>query len=177
MKEAFISKYLILFIPIALALIGVSNATEGTVDPSSMVEAHNKWRSQVGVPDIKWSDTLARTAQVWADKLKSKGCLLKHSQGSGYGENLYEAGPIRWSDGTKETQSVTSRMVVDSWGNEKQDYNYENNSCSNVCGHYTQVVWKNTNEVGCGMAICNDKSQVWVCNYNPPGNYIGEKPY
>jgi pathogenesis-related protein 1 len=46
-----------------------------------------------------------------------------------------------------------------------------------LCGHYTQVVWKNSMEVGGGMAICDNKSQVWVCNYNPPGNVEGEKPY
>jgi pathogenesis-related protein 1 len=142
-----------------------------------MVTAHNKWRSEVGVPDLKWSNALAKTAQAWADKLKSEGCILKHSQGSGYGENLYQAGPITRSDGTRKAQSVTPQKVVDSWGKEKQNYNYKDNSCSGVCGHYTQVVWKNTKEVGCGMAICSDKSQVWVCNYNPPGNFTGEKPY
>ena len=177
MKEAFNSKYLSLFAPLVLALIGITYSTEGTINPSSMVAAHNKWRSEVGVPDIKWSDTLAKTAQAWADKLKRKGCTLKHSQSSGYGENLYEASPITWSDGTKEVQSVTPQKVVDSWAKEKRNYNHDKNSCSGVCGHYTQVVWKNTKEVGCGMAICKDKSQVWVCNYNPPGNFIGEKPY
>ncbi len=176
MKEIFNSKHLTLLV-VALALTGVIYATEGTVDSSSMVAAHNKWRSEVGVPDIKWSDALAKTAQLWADKLKSKGCALKHNQGSSYGENLYKAGPIMWSDGTKELQSVTPQRVVDSWRKEKQNYNYKDNSCSGVCGHYTQVIWKNTKEVGCGMAICNDKSQVWVCDYNPPGNFIGEKPY
>jgi cysteine-rich secretory family protein len=125
MKKPFISKYLTLFIPLTLALIGFAYATEGPVDSSSMVAAHNKWRSKVGVPDIKWSDTLAKTAQAWANKLKSKVCALKHSQGSGFGENLYEAGLITWSDGTKEGQSVTPRMVVDSWGKEKQN-NYDN---------------------------------------------------
>jgi pathogenesis-related protein 1 len=177
MKKAFNSKYLILFVPLALALIGIVYATEGMVNPSSMVTAHNKWRSEVGVSGIKWSDTLAKTAQAWADKLKSKGCALKHSQSSSYGENLYRAGPITWSDGKKEVQSVTPQKVVDSWGKEKQNYNYDDNRCSGVCGHYTQIVWKNTKEVGCGMAICNDKSQVWVCNYNPPGNFIDQKPY
>jgi uncharacterized protein YkwD len=69
-----------LFVPLALALIRVVYATEGEVDPSSMVAAHNKWRSEVGVPDIKWSETLAETAQAWADNLKSKGCVLEHSK-------------------------------------------------------------------------------------------------
>ena len=178
MKKAFNYKRLaLLFVPLALALIRVVYATEGEVDPSSMVAAHNKWRSEVGVPDIKWSETLAKTAQAWADNLKSKGCVLEHSKDSGYGENLYWAGPVTWSDGRTEVQSITPQKVVDNWGSEKQNYNHSKNSCSGVCGHYTQVVWKNSMEVGCGMAICDNKSQVWVCNYNPPGNVEGEKPY
>jgi hypothetical protein len=72
--------------------------------------------------------------------------------------------------------------VVDAWGNEKKDYDYANNSCQSgaVCGHYTQVVWRSTKLVGCGVASCsagNSKAQVWVCQYSPPGNYVGERPY
>jgi uncharacterized protein YkwD len=79
MKKAFNYKRLaLLFVPLALALIRGVYATEGEVDPSSMVAAHNKWRSEVGVADIKWSETLAKTAQAWADNLKSKGCVLEH---------------------------------------------------------------------------------------------------
>src|ERR1700737_2191743 len=125
--KAFNSKYLTLFVLLALALIEIAYATEGTVDSSSIVTAHNRWRSEVGVPDLKWSNTLAKTAQAWADKLKGKGCRRSHSQGSSYGENLYGAGPIRWSDGTTKVQSVTPQKVVDSWGKEKQNYNYNDN--------------------------------------------------
>jgi pathogenesis-related protein 1 len=178
MKKAFNYKRLaLLFVPLALALIRVVYATEGEVDPSSMVAAHNKWRSEVGVADIMWSEILAETAQAWADNLKRKGCVLEHSKDSDYGENIYWAGPVRWSDGRTEVQSITPQNVVDNWGSEKENYNHGKNSCSGVCGHYTQVVWKNSMEVGCGMAICDNKSQVWVCNYNPPGNVEGEKPY
>ena len=63
---------------------------------------------------------------------------------------------------------------------ERSDYDYGTNiSGSNymIFGHYTQVVWKNSKEVGCAMAVCSDKSQVWVCNYSPPGNISGQKPH
>jgi pathogenesis-related protein 1 len=102
---------LLLFVPLALALIRAVYATEGEVDPSSMVAAHNKWRSEVGVSDIKWSETLAQTAQAWADNLKRKGCVLEHSKDSGYGENLYWTGPVTWSDGRTEVQSITPQKV------------------------------------------------------------------
>jgi pathogenesis-related protein 1 len=73
-----------------------------------------------------------------------------------------------------------SKEVVDAWGGEMKDYTYAQNSCAagKVCGHYTQVVWKNTTTIGCGMAICdNPKNQIWVCQYLPSGNWVGQKPY
>jgi hypothetical protein len=51
---------------------------------------------------------------------------------------------------------------------------------SNGCGHYTQVVWRNTERVGCGYSTCQAQGfnfEVWVCNYDPPGNFIGQAPY
>ena len=43
-------------------------------------------------------------------------------------------------------------------------------------GHYTQMVWRDTTRLGCGEAQCKGMLMV-VCNYDPPGNYIGQKPY
>ncbi|MEP2023182.1 CAP domain-containing protein, partial [Reichenbachiella sp.] len=67
---------------------------------------------------------------------------------------------------------------VDSWGAEKQNYDYKKNKCETgkICGHYTQIVWKNTTEIGCAKTLC-DGSVIWICNYNPPGNFVGQKPY
>lgn len=67
---------------------------------------------------------------------------------------------------------------MDSWGSEKADYDYDTNTCKidKVCGHYTQVIWEKTTEVACGKTACGNE-HVWVCNYNPPGNYAVQKPY
>jgi hypothetical protein len=49
-----------------------------------------------------------------------------------------------------------------------------------AAGHYTQVVWRDTRRVGCGMATCRQGEWTWrllACNYDPPGNYMGQKPY
>jgi pathogenesis-related protein 1 len=145
------------------------------VNPAEMVAAHNRWRAQVGVPDIAYSDTLAVSAQAWVDNLKDTNqCKMRHSNGN-LGENLFWAGA--WSNGPM--QDVSSTQVVDAWGKEKQNYNYADNSCASgaVCGHYTQVVWKNSTSVGCGVAVCRDNTQVWACQYAPAGNYVGQKPY
>src|SRR3990167_2315935 len=64
------------------------------------------------------------------------------------------------------------------WSNEKQFYNIATNGCSSPpCGHYTQVVWNVTTQVGCVFKICNTNSPwgsgSWtfsVCNYSPRGN-------
>ncbi|MBV9296765.1 MAG: hypothetical protein JO145_14435, partial [Acidobacteriaceae bacterium] len=59
---------------------------------------------------------------------------------------------------------------------EAKDYQYAANSCFAVCGHYTQVVWRDTREVGCGM-VHDARREVWVCDYAPYGNIVGERPY
>ena len=49
-----------------------------------------------------------------------------------------------------------------------------------VCGHYTQIVWKNTERIGCGKATSRQNglfTVYWVCQYDPSGNYVGQKPY
>ena len=95
------------------------------------------------------------------------------------GENLFWASPLRWSDGRVEVQAITPAEVAHDWASERSDYDYASNTCRTgaQCGHYTQMVWRTTTQVGCGMAICPDKGQIWVCNYNPAGNWVGEKPY
>lgn len=145
------------------------------------LEAHNKIRAKHKVPALKWSDKLAKYSQQWANKMGTgNSCKMYHRSGTPpYGENLYRSTAIVWSDGRREISPVTIKEVVKAWTNEERWYNYRNNSCQpgRQCGHYTQAVWKETTEVGCAIKVCNDKSQTWVCSYNPPGNYTGLKPY
>ena len=158
-----------------LALLMVTDVWSVEVNPAEMVAAHNRWRAQVGVGGVTYSAALAASAQAWAEHLRdSNQCKLQHSS-SRYGENLYWASA--WSNGTK--QDVPDKDVVDSWGSEKRDYNYQDNSCvpGQVCGHYTQVVWANTKAIGCGVAICSNNAQIWACQYEPAGNWVGQKPY
>jgi pathogenesis-related protein 1 len=128
------------------------------------------------LPDMTWSPAIAAVAQAYANTLASQGCNLVHSHTPGYGENLAEFGG----------QAATAQQVVQLWASEGACYTYgpitANDSCPCVpasggaCGHYTQLVWRGTTQIGCGVATCPGK-EVWVCNYQPPGNYIGQKPY
>ena len=139
-----------------------------------IVERHNYWREKVGVPPLKWSTKLARVAQKWANHLAEQGCKMYHSPrnkgrkyGNIYGENLY------WSNGVENTSS----SAVDAWASEIQYFNETTGKCKGgICGHYTQLVWRNTTQVGCAMAICGH-TEIWVCNYNPSGNWKGQRPY
>lgn len=156
-------------------------ATE--VDDEAFLAAHNALRAEVGIVEmLSYSPTLAKSAQAWANHLKqSNACQMQHSQSQGrYGENLYWVSALTWSDGRKERLNVQSNQVVDSWSSEKVNFNYASNQCApeKVCGHYTQIVWRNSKTMGCAMAACDDnKQQVWVCQYQPAGNWLGEKPY
>ena len=129
--------------------------------------AHNQVRADVGVAALAWSPELARYAQDWATQLAANGCQLSHRSNLTYGENLF------WT-----SSPVTSQYVVNFWAAEAINYDVSTNTCSagNVCGHYTQIIWATTTKFGCGVATCGQK-QVWVCNYDPPGNLYGQKPY
>lgn len=137
-----------------------------TATVNELLETHNTYRSDVGIADLTWDTDLEASAQAWADELATN-CEFKHSGGA-FGENI-------WA-GT--TGAFDPKDVVDSWGSEIANYTYEDNSCADgkVCGHYTQIVWANSTKVGCGTITC-DGLDIWVCQYDPPGNFIGQKPY
>jgi pathogenesis-related protein 1 len=130
-----------------------------------MVAAHNAVRSRVNVPPLSWSDKLAAAAQQWAGTLIARK-QFEHNPKSPYGENLFEI----------EGANAKPADVVNDWASEAKDYDYATNKCRKVCGHYTQVIWRDTKEVGCGVARGGNR-EVWVCEYNPPGNFTGQKPY
>ena len=152
-----------------------------TEDFPGMLDSHNRIRAKHNVPPLKWSKKLSDYSMQWAKHLsQGNQCQMYHRSGNTpFGENLYHSTAIVWSDGRREVSPITIKKVVKAWTDEEKWYDYNSNSCQpgQQCGHYTQAVWKDTTEVGCAMQICNDKSQVWVCSYNPPGNYRGVKPY
>jgi pathogenesis-related protein 1 len=146
-------------------LTGRAEEGEGMRMRTEMLKAHNRIRSRLSLPYLGWSEPLSEAAQLWANTLvKEDG--LRHSADLAFGENLYRI------DGGE----ATPRMVVDAWASESSRYNYKTNKCRGRCGHYTQIVWKDTTQVGCAVASAGDH-EIWVCEYNPPGNIIGERPY
>ncbi len=159
-------------------LIGTLTAAEQV----EMLNAHNSWRQGVGVKPLAWSITLSKSAQSYANQLSQSGCKMQHSQ-TNHGENLYWASPLtrKYPSGKTSTQAqnITPTHVAARWASEAKDYTHSSNSCRKdaVCGHYTQMVWHSTRQLGCGRAFCTDKAQLWVCHYDPAGNFINQKPY
>jgi uncharacterized protein YkwD len=140
-------------------------AAEPTGKLAGILVAHNRVRAQVGVAPLRWSDAIARFAQRRADQLARRDCALQHDTRNTYGENLF------WTSG-----STDAAHVVATWGAERQHYDRATNKCAATCGHYTQVVWAGSTQLGCGAASCGN-AEIWVCNYDPPGNVIGRKPF
>lgn len=137
-------------------------------EQQAILDYHNKVRAEVNVKPLSWSEKLAQHAQTWVDNLANTGCKMQHSHDSNYGENLFMG-------------SLGHFNVIDaakSWESEKRYYSGDvlNSSNWQKMGHYTQMVWHNTSQLGCAKVACNNNLIV-ICNYNPAGNYMGQKPY
>jgi len=120
------------------------------------LDIHNQYRLKHQVEPLAWSTAIAANAQAYADT-----CPTGHSQ-SGYGENM------AWG-----YSSIAG--VVKAWYEEEETYDYANPGYSSAVGHFTQVVWKSSTEIGCALKTqCPQWPTTWICQYNPPGNYIGQ---
>ncbi len=159
-------------------------ATGGRLTPAqrdSVLREHNRARRAVGAPPLAWSADLSRYAQAWANHLAASSCDLHHRQelkredGQSYGENLAAGGFAGGDSGWSPAEGVRD------WVDEKIYYKGGPLGADwHPAGHYTQVVWRSTRRVGCGLATCRKGEWTWrllVCNYDPPGNFMGQKPY
>ncbi|XP_064650217.1 uncharacterized protein LOC135501819 [Lineus longissimus] len=141
-----------------------------------MLTEHNlvRQKTESGMSNLVWSETLEGYAQEWADN-----CVFKHRNGTDLrskksGENIFAA----W----RYNMATIGRTAAKAWASEKSRYFHETNKClpkGKACGHYTAMVWATTKEVGCAFTYCesNKGMQIVVCNYSPPGNFRGRKPY
>ncbi|XP_013206605.1 peptidase inhibitor 16 [Microtus ochrogaster] len=164
--------------PLLLLLTAAGPTSALTEDEKeTMVELHNFYRAQVSPPasdmlQMRWDDHLAAFAKAYAQK-----CVWGHNKERGRrGENLFAI--------TDEGMDVP--LAVGNWFEEREHYNLSTATCDpgQMCGHYTQVVWSKTERIGCGSHFCESLHGVeeanihlLVCNYEPPGNVKGRKPY
>jgi len=172
-------------------ILGLLSAVLYAKDPTNkhyrhLTALHNQVRQKQHLLPLQWSNKLARHAQEWADYLAAHNqCKMQHRPLTGYyrriyGENILWASPRHWlSSGYVEIQPISAYDVIAAWADEEKYYDYAFNECQmgEQCGHYTQIVWRSSRFIGCGMTLCADLGQIWVCSYDPPGNYVGEQPY
>lgn len=165
------------------ALVSSSSAEVkglSTSDLETLLARHNFWRRAFHAPDLVADSVLSAKAQAWADHLatQSRDSHNPNRSAEGMdgntGENIYSCA------GTgREPFTPNHQVPVDKWGSEVKDWDANNSAPKGaaVTGHFTQVVWKNTQRVGFGFALIqnvNSYRAVWVCNYHPAGNYHGQ---
>ncbi len=143
---------------------------------STSLTSHNGYRATHSSPDMTNSDALNQSSQTWAENIASSG-KFEHSTNRGdVGENLYAYYTTADSIGA----DVLATQAVQSWYNEVSAYDYNNPQFSKKTGHFTQVVWKGSIELGCGAAQGTKvikgkeyKAFYVVCQYSPAGNVKG----
>ena len=157
--------------PLLIGAAAESNTVEGR-----WLAAHNRVRAEVGLPPLVWSSALAASAQGWAAHLARTGGFQHYRPSADdpdpQGENL-------WA-GTRGYYAPED--MVRAWADERRHFvnarvpaNSTTGRFGDV-GHYVQLVWRKTDEVGCAMAR-GAEEDVLVCRYGEGGNVIGERPY
>ena len=156
---------------VALCAGAPAAAAPLVVDPAAILAAHNKLRAAVGVPPLRWSDKLAQGATQWAKTVAALN-RMEHSGDSSVGENM----AVVWGGNPSLAQMLSI------WSGEKAQFRpgvfpqVSSTGDENAVMHYSQMVWRGTTEVGCGVAN-SGKSDYLVCWYSPQGNFIGQAPY
>lgn len=142
------------------------------------LEMHNIYRKRHGVPPLVLNDKINRYSQWWAEKMAATR-KFEHSPSKkrpNYGENIYYSGSTDFKPG-----NVKGGTSITAFYDEIKDYDYiqpgQRKKNGGQIGHFTQVVWRNSEELGVGMATTKNGKMGYVyicCNYSPPGNWIGD---
>lgn len=144
-----------------------SSGNSGSFE-QTMLSIHNQDRAMHSAQPLTWDDTLASAAQSWASK-----CQWEHTPNNPYGQNI--------AAGTGSNYGAAD--AANMWYNEISQYNFGSGQYSDATGHFTQMVWAGTSKLGCAIQACSasqmglgssGSANFVVCNYDAPGNIIGE---
>nr|P35787.1 RecName: Full=Venom allergen 5; AltName: Full=Allergen Ves vi V; AltName: Full=Antigen 5; Short=Ag5; AltName: Full=Cysteine-rich venom protein; Short=CRVP; AltName: Allergen=Ves vi 5 [Vespula vidua] len=126
--------------------------------------------------NLVWNDELANIAQVWASQCNYGHDTCKDTEKYPVGQNIAKRS-------TTAALFDSPGKLVKMWENEVKDFNpnieWSKNNLKKT-GHYTQMVWAKTKEIGCGsVKYVKDEwyTHYLVCNYGPSGNFRNEKLY
>lgn len=144
---------------------------------NSALAKHNTYRSTHHSPNLTLDNSLNSGSQAHAESLLSTGQMVHSSDSKNYhlGENLF------YFQGPTVDAATVANKAVDAWYQEAANYDYNNPGFTLETGHFTQVVWKSTTAIGCGVASGPSgypgmfKYYV-VCQFAPAGNVYGAYP-
>ncbi|MET7435844.1 MULTISPECIES: CAP family protein [Streptomyces] len=137
--------------------------------------AHNSYRAQHGAPPLVLDDAAIAHAMQRAQVASTlDGLATPPGPGSkGYGENRF------WF-ATYENEPASCEEAVKQWYEARWTggYDWDRPGYSPDTGTFTQVVWKDTDVLGCGRTSGRPEGgesyQTFiVCSYGPAGNIIG----
>jgi hypothetical protein len=135
---------------------------------------HNRERDRAGIPRLAWNHRLESDAQAWAQTLAREGWLrhASRSENGGAGENLWmgSAGYYAIEEMVAAFTSERRHYRHGTFPDVSRTGNWQD------VGHYTQIVWRGTREVGCAMAR-GAQDDFLVCRYWPAGNWMGQRPF
>ena len=158
------------------ALLVSLNSFGQRTDNEKALEIHNLERASLGLNGLEWSYKLERDAQKYADYLAKKE-KFRHSnqlEKLNQGENLFKL------EGDFTLKDYLSEASF-SWLSEKKDYVYvkigDNKNIFSKVGHYTQMIWHNTTQIGIAYSKSKLGNVYVVARYYPSGNWDGEYPY
>jgi hypothetical protein len=175
MKKKLLINLVVLLLETTL-LIVMAAGELGNPEKQEILAAQNRYRAEVNVTPLAWSDNLSAQAQKCADfnaaKFLKQG-TMKHCPTPGFGQNIAQA---------TASSHLTLTQMVDQWGNEKRYFinggfpSVSSTGSPAAVGHYTQMIWQNSSEVGCGEASAGGNNLL-VCDYSPQGNINGTVVY
>ena len=158
MKDIILISFLIIAFAIQI------NALDLEKIRNEILTDHNYHRKRHQVDILSRNSEIENVAQAYSEHLSSIEKLI-HSDNK-YGENLYYcyASNGICVTGTKASQSLY---------NEVWQYDFNNPKFTSGTGHFTQLVWKGSKEIGCGAAWNSNNKCYVTCNYYPAGNVMG----
>jgi pathogenesis-related protein 1 len=141
------------------------NKNNQSSEIQAFLKVHNDERKRLGIPPLEWDESIANGCLEYANYLL-KINQLQHAE-TEYGENLFGG-----SSSVPNQYNLKDAALA--WLSEKKSF--KENKYTYQCGHYTQMIWRNTQKVGAAIVSENGKCYV-VARYFPPGNYSNEKVY
>jgi Cysteine-rich secretory protein family len=163
-KEDFPMTRTFRFFVLALLTLPTSWLDTESATAQEMLTSQNVKRSSHCAPPFAWSNTLAAAAQHWANV-----CTRDPTNPTGFAHSPANTRPNQGENLAWGTGNFTAESAVELWYKEINHYNFSSPGFSPATGHFTQMVWKNSTQLGCAMAHCSGET-FWVCRYSPQGN-------